>query len=99
MGHSVGKWDGDTLVVDTVGFNDRIWIGGAQGLYPHTDMLRLTERYRRVDFGHMEVGVTFEDSGAFAKPINTHLKWDLAPREELPEYVCENNKPEHLVGK
>jgi hypothetical protein len=99
MGHSVGKWEGDTLVVDTVGFSDRVWIGGTQGLYPHTDRLRMTERYRRVDYGHMEVGVTFEDSGTFAKPVNAHLKWDLAPQEELLEYVCENNKPEHLVGK
>jgi hypothetical protein len=99
MGHSVGKWDGDTLVVDTVGFSDRLWIGGAQGVYPHTDKLRMTERYHRVDYGHMEVGVTFEDSGTFTRPVNAHLKWDLAPQEELLEYVCENNKPEHLVGK
>jgi len=95
MGHSLGKWEGDTLVVDTVGFIDRSSIDRV----PHTDMLRMVERYRRVDYGHMEVGVTFEDSGTFTKPYEQHLKWTLAPQEELLEYVCENNKPEHLVGR
>jgi len=99
MGHSVGKWEGDTLVVDTIGFTDKLWIGPTQGIYPHTDMMRMTERYRRVDFGHMEVAVTFDDPGTFVKPLHENLKWDLAPQEELLEYVCENNKPEHLVGR
>jgi len=95
MGHSIGKWEGDTLVVDTVGFNDSSWIG----VYPHTEMLHMIERYRRVDFGHLEVLVTFEDPGAFTKPWNMNLTWYLAPQEELLEFVCENNKTEHLVGK
>lgn len=95
MAHSIGKWEGDTLVVDTVGFHDRSWIG----VYPHTEMLHMIERYRRVDFGHLEVLVTFEDPGAFTKPWNMNLTWDLAPQEELLEFVCENNKTEHLVGK
>ncbi|HTA44996.1 MAG TPA: carboxypeptidase-like regulatory domain-containing protein [Bryobacteraceae bacterium] len=99
MGHSTGKWEGDTLVVDTVGFNERIWIGPPQGLYPHTAKLHLIERYRRPDLGHIEVQATFEDPGAFVKPLRETEKWDLAPQEELLEYVCENNKPEHLVGK
>jgi hypothetical protein len=95
MGHSVGRWEGDTLVVDTVGFNDRSWIDA----YPHTEQLHMIERYRRVDFGHLEVRVTFEDPGTFTKPWNMNLTWDLAPQEELIEFVCENNKPEHMVGK
>lgn len=99
LGHSIGKWDGDTLVVDTVGFNDRVWIGPPQGIFPHTGKLHLIERYRRPDLGHIEVQATFEDPGAFVKPLKETQKWDLAPREELLEYVCENNKPEHLVGK
>jgi len=100
MGHSTGKWDGDVLVVDTVGFNDRSWLGGlGGGPVPHTEMLHITERYRRVDFGQMEVAVTFEDPGTFVKPFHMNVKLDLAPQEELMEYVCENNKPEHLVGK
>ena len=95
MGHSVGRWEEDTLVVDTIGFNDRSWINA----YPHTEQLHMTERYRRVDFGHLEIRVTFEDPGTFAKPWNMNLTWDLAPQEELIEFVCENNKAEQLVGK
>lgn len=96
MGHSVGRWEGDSLVVDTTGFNERSWIGGR---FPHSEMLRMTERYRRVDYGHMEVGVTFDDPKTFLKPLHRDLKWYLAPQEELLEFVCENNKPERLVGR
>jgi Carboxypeptidase regulatory-like domain len=100
MGHSTGKWEGDVLVVDTVGFNDRSWLGGlGGGPVPHTEMLHMTERYRRVDLGHMDLAVTFEDPGTFVKPFHTNVKLDLTPQEELMEYVCENNRPEHLVGK
>jgi len=100
LGHSTGKWDGDTLVVDSVGFNDRSWIGTlGDGYLPHTQMLHITERYKRVDFGHIEVTVTFEDPGAFVRPFHMNVKLSLTPQEELLEYVCENNKPEHLVGK
>ena len=100
LGHSLGKWDGDALVVDTVGFNDRSWIGGlGDGYLPHTEMLHVTERYRRVDFGHMDVAVTFDDPGTFVKPFHMNVKLNLAPQEEVMEYVCENNRPEHLVGK
>jgi Carboxypeptidase regulatory-like domain len=100
MGHSIGKWDGDVLVVDTVGFNDRSWLGGlGGGRLPHTEMLHMTERYRRVDFGHMDLAATFEDPGTFVKPFHMNVKLDLTPQEEVMEFVCENNKPEHLVGK
>jgi hypothetical protein len=98
MGHSVGMWEQDTLVVDTVGFNDLSGLGGiGGGGYPHTEALRMTERYRRTDYGHMELNVTFEDPQAFAKPYHENLTMTLAPQEELLEFVCENNKPEHLV--
>src|ERR1700733_1008926 len=100
MGHSLGKWEGDVLVVDTVGFNDRSWLGGiGGGAVPHTEMLHMTERYRRMDFGHMNLAITLEDPGTFVKPFHINIKLDLTPQEELMEYVCENNKPEHLVGK
>ena len=95
LGHSVGRWEGDSLVVDTVGFNDRSWIG----VYPHTEQLRTTERYRRVDFGRLEIQVVFDDPGTFTKPWTMNLIWHLAPGEDLIEFVCENNRTDLLVGK
>ena len=86
-------------MVDTVGLNEQVWIGPPQGLYPHTEKLRMTERYTRTDFGHMEVRATFEDPGAFTTPLKETLTFDLAPQEELLEFVCENNKSQHLVGR
>jgi len=95
VGHSIGKWDGDTLVVDTIGYNDQSWIG----IYPHSEMLHVTERIRRPDFGHLDIRVTFDDPGAFSAPYHQTLNWDLLPAEEVVAYVCENNKAEHLVGR
>lgn len=98
MGHSIGGWQKDTLVVDTVGFNDLSLLGGiGGGPFPHTEALHMTERYRRTEYGRMELNVTFEDSQAFAKPYHENITLTLAPQEELIEFVCENNKPEHLV--
>jgi hypothetical protein len=95
VGHSIGKWEGDTLIIDTIGFNDRGWMD----IYPRTEKLHIVERYRRPDFGHLEIQATIEDSGVFAKPWQINLKWDLAPQEELIEYVCENNRAQNMVGK
>jgi hypothetical protein len=93
MGHSIGRWDGDTLVVDTVGYNDRSWIG----IYPHTEQLHVVSRYHRTDLGHIEKDITYEDPGAFTKPWHTHVVWDLAPGEEVLELVCEsNNYSQHI---
>ena len=100
MGHSVGRWEGDTLVVDTVGLSDRGWI--AFGSYPQTEKLHIVERYRRPDLGHLEREITFDDSTAFKKPWTLKRVSSLAPKgTELLEYVCaENNRDvEHLVGK
>jgi len=91
-GHSVGRWEGDTLVVDTVGFNDRSWLG----VYPHTEQLRATERYRRPEYGRLEIQVAYEDPGTFTRPWTQNLVWFLAPQEELIEYVCENNRTDLL---
>ena len=66
MGDSIAKWDGDTLVVDTTGFNDKTWLTG-QGV-PHSEELHVIERYRRPDFGHLDVEITLEDPKAFTKP-------------------------------
>jgi hypothetical protein len=95
VGHSIGQWDGDTLVVDTIGYNDKSWLGIA----PHTEMLHVTERIRRPDFGHLEIRVTFEDPGTLTAPWHQNVTWELAPTEEVVAYVCENNKAERLVGR
>ena len=96
MGHSIGRWEGDTLIVDTVGFNDRSWLD----IYPHTEMLHAVTRYLRPDYGHLDVEVEIEDSGTFSKPWKVHVVWDLVPTDEIQEFICENNKdPLHMVNK
>jgi hypothetical protein len=97
QGHSIGKWDGDTLVIDTVGFNDKSWLI----LAPHTEMLHITERLRRPDLGHLEVEITYDDPGTFRSPAKFKVTNFLAPGEEIHEYVCaENNLDrDHLIAK
>jgi hypothetical protein len=85
MGYSVGRWDGDTLVVDSVGFNDKTWLN-ASG-QPHTEALRVTERYRRRDVGHLEVEVTFTDPAAYAKAWGFTANMALAADTEMLESV------------
>src|SRR5665213_2540661 len=98
MGHSIGRWEGDVLVIDTVGFNDRSW-PDPQG-HPHTEQMRVTERLRRPDLGHLEIQFTIDDPGAYKKPWTMKRVADLDPGDAVGEYVCENNKdPEHMVGK
>jgi hypothetical protein len=99
MGHSIGHWEGDTLVIDTVGFNDKSWLD-AQG-HPHTEKLHVTERLRRPDLGHLEIEFTLEDPGAYKKPWVIQRAADLDPNDEIGEYVCtegERDAP-HMVGK
>jgi hypothetical protein len=99
MGDSVAKWDGDTLVVDTVGFNDKTWLNG-QGL-PHSDALHVVERYSRPDLGHLVVDITMDDSKAFTQSHTFKRTYTLLPNWEIHEYVCTefNVDAEHLVGK
>jgi hypothetical protein len=98
MGYSVGRWDGDTLVVTTAGYNDRTSLDLAG--HPHTEALRVTERYHRRDIGHLEVQVTLDDPKAYTRPWTLPMEFDLIPDEELIEYVCENERDApHLVGK
>jgi hypothetical protein len=89
MGYSVGRWDGDTLVVETNGFNDKTWVS-RYGV-SHTEMLRMTERYRRRDFGHMQLEVTFTDPGAFLKPWSFTVDMTLGADTEMLESVCEKS--------
>ena len=89
MGYSVGRWDGDTLVVNSVGFNDKTWLNDA-GL-PHTEALRVTERYRRRDVGHLEMEVTYTDPATYAKPWGFTANMALAADTEMLEAVCERS--------
>src|SRR3984885_7689008 len=99
MGYSVGHWDGDTLVVESSGFNDRTWLD--HDGHPHTDALRTTERYRRRDFGNLDVDVTFSDPGVYNRPWTVSVRAELAADTELLEWVCteEGSRLEHWVGK
>ena len=99
MGYSIGHWDGDTLVVESNGFNDKTWLLGG---YPHTEALRMAERYRRTDFGHLEIAVTFEDPKAYNKSWTVPLRAEFAADTELIEAVCNEfseNRQEHWVGR
>jgi hypothetical protein len=98
-GHSVARWDGDTLVVDSVGFNDKFWFDFAG--HPHTEQLHVIERYRRPDVDHLEYDTTVEDPGAYTKPFTLHGHSVYQHNDDLIEYICnENNKDvEHIVGK
>jgi len=98
LGDSIGHWEGNTLVVETVGQNDISWIDAA-GI-PHTTDMKVTERITRTDFGHMDIVSTIDDPKMFSKPwsFTTH---PTLLKGELIEYICqENNRDvEHLVGK
>jgi hypothetical protein len=100
MGYSIGKWDGDEFVVTTAGVNDQVWNIDLAG-HPHSDALRITERFRRVDFGHMDVQVTIDDSKTYVSPWNMPMmRYTLLPDTDLFEFVCEQNiDPQHMVGK
>jgi hypothetical protein len=92
LGYSIGKWDGDILVVETVGFNDKTWLDGLG--HPHSEAMRLTERFRRRDFGHMDIEITIEDPKAYTTAIRYVQPQALLVDGELIEYICnENAKP------
>ncbi len=99
MGYSVGRWEGDTLVVESTGFNERSWLD--MGGHPHTESLRTTERFRRTTFGHIDVQVTYNDPKAYDRPWTTSFGVALAPDTEMLEYVCNENEKDrpHLIGR
>jgi len=90
-GYSVGKWEGDIFVVDTIGFNDRGWLDTERGR-PQTEALHVTERFHRINFSTMEIVMTIDDPKAYTKPWNSTLTLHLQPDTELLESVCENQK-------
>jgi hypothetical protein len=98
FGYSVGRWEGDTLVVESNGINDMTWLD--DGGHPHSDALRVTERFHRGDFGHMTVELTIDDPKTYARRWNVTLPWNLLPDTELLDWACLNEKDaQHTVLK
>jgi hypothetical protein len=99
FGESIGKWEGDTLVIDTIGFNDKFWFDFAG--HPHTEQMHTIERYRRPDLGHLEWETLIDDPGAYTKPFTVYGHVNLLPNEELMEYICQENNRDvgHILGK
>jgi hypothetical protein len=98
-GHSIGRWEGNTLVVDTVGYNDKFWFDFVGT--PHTEQLHTIERWTRIDLGHLVNEVTIEDPGAFSRPFKVTFRSILMPPgHELMEYICSENEQsvQHLQG-
>jgi hypothetical protein len=93
MGSAVGSWDGDTLVVDTVGFNEKTWLD-TTGL-PHSDALHVTERIRRLNHNTLEDIITIDDPKSYTKPWTVRKVFDLKPKWEIMEYECEENNKEN----
>jgi hypothetical protein len=99
-GHSTGRWEGDTLVVETVGFNERLWVDRAGT--PHTEKLKYTERFTRINFTTMQYQVEVDDPGAYTAPWKSNvfnMRWNAG--QELFEYVCQDNNhgAELMVGR
>jgi len=97
LGYSVGHWEQDTLVVNSAGFNDMGWLDVTGN--PQTETLRITERFRRRDFGHLELEMTFDDPKTFTRPFTLRIEKPLAPDTELLEDICENERSQiHLTS-
>jgi hypothetical protein len=97
-GYSVGHWEGDTLVVETAGFNDRSWLDMVG--HPHSERLHVSERFRRVDFGHMDLQVTFDDPEVMTRPLSIRDVINYMPDTDMLEGVCENERDTpHLAGQ
>jgi hypothetical protein len=99
MGYSIGSWDGDTFVVETIGQNGKTWLD-MRGL-PATESLRVIERFTRPSIGNIRIDVTIDDPKAYTKPWSVALSWSLLPDTDLIESICEENNIDlpHMVGK
>ncbi|MDY6982437.1 MAG: hypothetical protein SV422_05065 [Pseudomonadota bacterium] len=98
FGHSIGKWEGDTLVIDTVGFNERFWLH--RDGFPHTESLHLIERLSRPRHGLLRYEITIDDPAAYSEPWTTAWEKQWTPGEELIEYFCQDNNIDqyHMMG-
>ena len=96
-GYSVGRWEGDTLVVDTAGFNDDGFVLPGR---LHSDALHIIERFRRRDFGHLEIQFTIDDPNVYATPWSFRVGYHLSPDTELLEFICNENEKDlkHMGG-
>jgi hypothetical protein len=99
QGFSVGRWQGDTFIVESAGFNGLAWLD--QAGYPATSALKFTERFRRRDFGHLELEMTIEDPAMYTRPWTIYSELVFQPDTELLEFICEENNRDlkHMVGK
>jgi hypothetical protein len=96
LGYSVGRWAGDVFVVETIGFNDNVWLDNLG--HPATERLRVTERFIRHDFGRMDIEITIDDPKAYTRPWNVTQPLEFSADNELIEYICnENNRYFHIV--
>ena len=98
LGYSVGRWVGDTLAIETNGFNDRAWLDVIG--HPRSEAMRMTERYRRRDFGHMDVEITFDDPKMYTKPFTIKTTHLLEADSDILEYFCIENEKDraHIQG-
>ena len=89
-GYSVGRWDGDTLVVESMGYRDDGWldVNGS----PFGNTTKVTERFRRVNYGRLEIDITVEDPKAYTQPFTVRVNWRLFPEGQLIEFVCNENQ-------
>jgi len=98
LGYSIGKWEGDTFVVDSRGFNDQTYLD--DGGHPHSDAYHAIERFRRRDFGHLDMELTVDDPKTYTRPWSVTIHFELFPDNEIMESVCENELDwQHRVGK
>lgn len=97
MGYSVGRWERDTFVVDTAGFNDKTSLDAAG--HPHSEALRVTERFHRRDFGHLNVEMTFDDPRMYTRPFTINIPYNLMADADIFEDFCENEKDRPHLSK
>jgi hypothetical protein len=97
LGYSVGEWEGNTLVVETAGVNEKTWLDDSG--HPHSDALRIIERFQRPNFGRMDVQVTIDDPKTYVKPWTARFYWEFVADTELLDWVCENNRYFDIIPK
>ncbi|MEQ1946607.1 MAG: hypothetical protein ABL995_05435 [Bryobacteraceae bacterium] len=95
FGYSIGRWEGKDFVIESSGFNDRSWLD--DNGHPHSEALRTTERFRRLNYGQMLMEITINDPKSYAKPWSATVTFHLLPDIELTEYICEDPNPDTVA--